>query len=466
MKKVIRCLTVIMAFSLIFSSFFIVRAHEYLLNVEYDLCSPDLTGDGENEVWYYLSEANYSLGSTYRYYHLDDETITIKYFFEEMDSEETGYTWTTDVNNELAEEIKNAYINSVLEWNDVYFYTYDSAGNPISHKIINIIEGTKEDHNLSIYPMRDNGRGTIASTGPEGNAEVINTGTSNVTHLHYNDWVMHVNVSCFYRNNITNLTLEEVNIVRRNTGEHEMGHILGLDDVDICCTRSNQQHHEEIIMGYGDLLDRREDVTYKDIAGVAIIRGFHDDDDHKWMRRNNANGTADLICSICNGVRYDVELGSNGTTYEGKALKEFESCTHHGGGNSGMLLVATDGERDFFKCQYCRCIGTIAHEHTFEQWTYYNHNSHIGTCCCGAQTTRAHAVTLSEVVDYRAYCLGCGYYLDLREDTAITNRVNRVSVNGSYILPSGIVVLVEEDVEAYFAGTLVFYEKENLPAAG
>ena len=108
----------------------------------------------------------------------------------------------------------------------------------------------------------------------------------------------------------------------------------------------------------------------------------------------------------------------------------------------------------------------IAHEHTFEQWTYYNHNSHIGTCCCGAQTTRAHAVTLSEVVDYRAYCLGCGYYLDLREDIAITNRVNRVSVNGSYILPSGIVVLVEEDVEAYFAGTLVFYEKENLPAAG
>ena len=47
-----------------------------------------------------------------------------------------------------------------------------------------------------------------------------------------------------------------------------------------------------------------------------------------------------------------------------------------------------------------------------------------------------------------------------------TNRVNRVSVNGSYILPSGIVVLVEEDEEAYFAGTLVFYEKENLPAAG
>ena len=38
------------------------------------------------------------------------------------------------------------------------------------------------------------------------------------------------------------------------------------------------------------------------------------------------------------------------------------------------------------------------------------------------------------------------------------------SANGSYILPNGIIVLVDEDVEAYFAGTLVFYEGENVPA--
>ena len=30
------------------------------------------------------------------------------------------------------------------------------------------------------------------------------------------------------------------------------------------------------------------------------------------------------------------------------------------------------------------------------------------------------------------------------------------SLNGSYILPNGIVVLVDEDIEAYMNGTLVF----------
>lgn len=39
----------------------------------------------------------------------------------------------------------------------------------------------------------------------------------------------------------------------------------------------------------------------------------------------------------------------------------------------------------------------------------------------------------------------------------------QVSINGSYILPNGIVVLVEEDVEAYLAGTLQFYHPEDVP---
>ena len=41
--------------------------------------------------------------------------------------------------------------------------------------------------------------------------------------------------------------------------------------------------------------------------------------------------------------------------------------------------------------------------------------------------------------------------------------ITKVTLNGSYILPSGIIVLVEEDVEAYLNGTLVFYDKNDLP---
>ena len=38
-----------------------------------------------------------------------------------------------------------------------------------------------------------------------------------------------------------------------------------------------------------------------------------------------------------------------------------------------------------------------------------------------------------------------------------------VSVNGSYILQNGIVVLVDSDIEAYLNGTLVFYNINDVP---
>ena len=58
----------------------------------------------------------------------------------------------------------------------------------------------------------------------------------------------------------------------------------------------------------------------------------------------------------------------------------------------------------------------------------------------------------------------CGYFLDLRDDhfNSIAS-ITQVSINGSYILPSGIVVLVDEDIQAYLDGTLVFYHPDNIP---
>jgi hypothetical protein len=43
------------------------------------------------------------------------------------------------------------------------------------------------------------------------------------------------------------------------------------------------------------------------------------------------------------------------------------------------------------------------------------------------------------------------------------NGATKVSVNGSYILPNGIIVLEDADVEAYLNGTLVFYDPNDLP---
>lgn len=116
--------------------------------------------------------------------------------------------------------------------------------------------------------------------------------------------------------------------------------------------------------------------------------------------------------------------------------------------------------------------GTISitiepHSHSYDWWTYYNNSTHIESCCCGLKgtATAVHSIRASEVVDNKADCLGCGHMLDLRYDMAISapDSAAKVSVNGSYILPSGIIVLVDEDVEAYLNGTLVFYDKDDLP---
>ena len=79
--------------------------------------------------------------------------------------------------------------------------------------------------------------------------------------------------------------------------------------------------------------------------------------------------------------------------------------------------------------------------------------------------TEGHFVYADEIVGGRyATCGGCNRELDLTVDLpTIIMSATQVSVNGSYILPNGIVVLVDEDVEAYLAGTLQFYHPDDLP---
>ena len=41
--------------------------------------------------------------------------------------------------------------------------------------------------------------------------------------------------------------------------------------------------------------------------------------------------------------------------------------------------------------------------------------------------------------------------------------VELVTINGSYILPNGIIVLVEEAIDGYMSGELIFYDKDQVP---
>lgn len=402
--------------------------------------------------------------------------------------------------------------------------------------------------------------------------EIVENSTS-IKHYHNNKWKMRVNIDYFHLNSPLNINIELLNIYKSRTGMHELGHVLGLDDVDGCCpTSSLFYHHNESIMGYGlgnDITTKKTFATYQDIAGISITRSFHTDDDHIWMKRVNDDNTIDLICSLCNGVKANVTLDSNQTTYNGKSLNNYKSCTHYNGTNYKMLHVASDKQHDFYKCQYCRYIETIdyndkiyslnynsniiisnenisndmfikllnerqinynfsistandiditlydsnfnkvdisitsnnndnvkefnkilpvgtyylkadftndnssnsiniviqgeSHTHSYEL-KYYNYKWHKLTCECKDTTgdVSVHTILQSEIVNNRyAKCLGCKQRLDLNKDMALIGGMNslttKMSKNGSYILPSGIIVLVNEDLDAYLNNTLIFY---------
>jgi len=508
-------LTVVVAFSCSIFGNIDVYSHSSKLNVVYDNCTPNLNGDGVDEMWYVLdaksennaSNVNYSIST-----HLPTEKKIIEYYFEPTN--ENGISWTNyGLAPEKIDELKIAFANSMKKWNNVCFYSYDSEGNVIKNKVIEVKEGTLSSHNLSIYPISD--QEYVAETLEDANYSTLIELADSYSHMHASRWIMHINIDSF---NPDKPHISDINVNKARAGAHEIGHVLGLQDVDDLCSGENidnldDDHHNEIIMG-GCLLqnNRATNISYKDIAGVAITRGFHTDGDHKWLncgQQSDHNNNYKLLCSICNGVKYVSSL--SGYTYS-----EYGSCnSNHHLGQGNMMAVASYGEADYYKCRYCKyvapfsmieyqdysnasyynatyhrytnyvegleynyleehnldsdgyCTECDAHiEHEYGSYSYNTNSNHARTCACGHIQTQAHYIDRYSIVDGRyALCLGCNVLLDLENDYAQLQSLPGVkySVNGSYLLPSGIALLVDEDMEAYLNGTLQFYNENDLP---
>lgn len=466
-------------------------AHNAILEVDYDDCV-DYIGDGINEMWYALQNDVYGV-----HYPHDISTITYRF----VDDPAAGYSWTpSGKSSSVGEEIKTVFAASMEKWNNVYFYSYNDDGTITKNKIINVVEVTQGDANITIYPATINElEGAAAQVIPDGYVWVIED--EPIAHYHAPTWRLDVNIDAFYDNSplasLAGLSSSDIAMLRENTGAHEFGHVLGLLDLDyqnLCNANDPDWHHHEVLMGYGEPVNQRSaNITYKDIAGVAITRGFHTDNDHKWLNCGlQSDGKYKLICSICNGVKMV------------DSLSEYESDTYnmcnnnHTLSSGNMFAVASYGTLDYYKCKYCRfvapfdsnvsqnytktyynnslhkCVNTIEgleytfyEEHNHDKFTYLNSFSHKKSCDCGINAQiESHSIYASDIIpgNYYAPCMGCGYLLDLRDDHYNTiASITKVSINGSYVLPSGIVVLVDEDIQAYLDGTLVFYHPNNIP---
>lgn len=111
------------------------------------------------------------------------------------------------------------------------------------------------------------------------------------------------------------------------------------------------------------------------------------------------------------------------------------------------------------------CNYVITHEHTYT-CTYVSPTQHYAICSCGIGHLDSHVVRAGSFNNGQrfAVCMLCGGLctVALEYHEGINPQLQR-TINGSYILPNGIIVLVDEDIEDYLLGTLEFYYPNNDP---
>lgn len=190
-----------------------------------------------------------------------------------------------------------------------------------------------------------------------------------------------------------------------------------------------------------------------------------------------------LKMNVENAYEYDFAISSSSslevTLYDSNFKEINVSQTSTNGGLTKTFSYYLSVGTYYLQSNYVSSTasGTInvsivgePHTHSYTM-QYYNYKWHKLTCECGQTTgsTQVHTILQSEIVNGRyAECIGCHHLLDLNSDMALVGGINsasvtQVSINGSYILPSGIIVLVDDDLDAYLNGTLVFYDKDKVP---
>ena len=195
----------------------------------------------------------------------------------------------------------------------------------------------------------------------------------------------------------------------------------------------------------------------------------HSQSVHKFVSTSIDNNYHAYVCEDC-GYQKDNEphnlqcsnITSTHHTY-GCADCGYSVTSEHDMYTSPSISPTEHGR----KCRDCGYVDeSTVGTHSYNSFMYVSDTAHRSTCdVCGVwkETTSPHTFTILDRFGKMA-CIGCGYTKYFGSDSGnIILSITKVSANGSYILPDGTIVLVEEDIEAYLNGTLVFYDKGNVP---
>lgn len=273
----------------------------------------------------------------------------------------------------------------------------------------------------------------------------------------------------------------------------------------ICIRRSDTDYH---FMKY----DAETDAWYHKPGGTAILKyNYEPSNARLWYQEYcNANGTfsnvekaytsdivfiryfknritlsdnttSQVVISAGKDVLYEVTAPATGNyTVQLSADSPFkyelykadldmdvvsssESCT-----SRTISLTTTSADRYYLRLSFVNSsvsdsiaisAATVSHTHLYSHSYIWNsYKNHKAFCSCGGYQIRAHVVTedaFSSGAQY-ANCLRCGGLAEFGSVGALSLNELYHSANGSFILPNGVIVLVDEDIDAYMDGTLTF----------
>ncbi len=309
------------------------------------------------ENWYAL--VGYR-NNGYEMHHIDDDIKTIYYQILDSGYYDSSVTWGSK-----EEEYKLYTKMGIEKWNLITLFKEAEDGTYYKVPLVNLVDiDSLEDStgiipNIIIAPASAESADVSGGTSPIESSIVQSDSQTynNVLHNHYSQYLIEL-----YPDNLANVSIELAYVAY--TACHEVGHVLGLRDIDVVefCGHPDEWHHQNLLMGYGDVNMRYYDITYNDMAGVLITRGHHTNEDHEWLYDPSV-GTDDghkLICSFCNVVKYVDNL--SGYEYE-----IYQSCctgfttseeyrAAHTMDSPYMIPIASYSTMDYYKCSRCKYI--------------------------------------------------------------------------------------------------------------
>lgn len=218
---------------------------------------------------------------------------------------------------------------------------------------------------------------------------------------------------------------------------------------------------------------------FKYTNSTLISASLYDSSDNKIIYNiilDNDNNMKCFGVQLSRGTYYLI-IENISTSLSVNVSLQIEDHTH-----SYIYSQIITENKHLASCSTCGYETTLSHVydnhiciHCGEETTLHDYDknyvwmdlrTHTAECDCGVMTAQPHVVSNNSFSSGSSYaaCLLCGGNAEIGFTQLNINSsiINKVTNNGSFILPNGVIVLQDEDIEAYLNGTLKFYNKNEV----